>query len=559
MKIRLIILFLVNLGYFVNAQETYSKLTEKALKTMWNAKDTIGYRKAFNMYEDAFRQFPDSINGLGLYKSSVLASNLKEFDKAFEYLTPLAEMVTDEDGYPGWLYIIGKYAKKEYKNLHSDPRWQELEKKAFVDKQKFFEKLKKSEQEFFAISKIDFSKSKGKKLYAKLKEYNPFLPKLQKDYSISLQINDTTKTSYLVHLPKNYTPEKAYQMLVFLHGAVHYSTLSQYQIANSNLKGWNRYYTKYAERDNIILVFIDGSKKYNWMYPDDGFFMIPEIVRQIKKTINVDDNKIFISGHSNGATGSFSYLMKQPTLFAGMYGFNTHPKVYTGGTFVENIKNKSFINFSTDQDYYYPPNANDSLNVLMKSINADYKDYRYNGFPHWFPKFDESEPAYKILFSDMKSRERNPYPKKINWEFDDNKYGNIDWLTNVQLDTLQQRKDWHKNLNFNITKWYEYNKKDSLVAKNVEVKAFSFPRKSGKILAQYENNVFKIKTSCIKSFELYISPEMVNLRRKVKVYLNDKLYFNNKVKYNSSFMLDNFEKNKDRTQIWVNYIDIRIE
>jgi len=47
--------------------------------------------------------------------------------------------------------------------------------------------------------------------------------------------------------------------------------------------------------------------------------------------------------------------MNQPTPFAGFYGFNTQPKVFTGGTFVENIKNRSFINFSTDQDYYFHP------------------------------------------------------------------------------------------------------------------------------------------------------------------------------------------------------------
>jgi predicted esterase len=169
-------------------------------------------------------------------------------------------------------------------------------------------------------------------------------------------------------------------------------------MAGWNLGGWNRYYTKYADRDDVILVFPRASKQYNWMLSDDGFFMIPEMLKQIKKAINIDDNNVFIAGHSNGATGSFSYLMKQPTSFAGFYGFNTYPKVFTGGTFAENMKNRSFINFSTDEDYYYPPNANDDFTKLMKGISADYKEYRYNGFPHWFPQFDESEPAYEILF-----------------------------------------------------------------------------------------------------------------------------------------------------------------
>ncbi len=44
--------------------------------------------------------------------------------------------------------------------------------------------------------------------------------------------------------------------------------------------------------------------------PDDRFFMVFDIVRQLKKALNIDDNKIF-------------------------------------------------VNFSTDMDYYYPPQANE--------------------------------------------------------------------------------------------------------------------------------------------------------------------------------------------------------
>ncbi|HUH25439.1 MAG TPA: hypothetical protein VLY87_02340, partial [Flavobacterium sp.] len=292
-------------------------------------------------------------------------------------------------------------------------------------------------------------------------------------------------------------------------------------------------------------------------------FMIPEMLKLIKKAINIDDNKVFISGHSNGATGSFSYLMKQPTQFAGFYGFNTYPKVFTGGTFVENIKNRSFINFSTDEDYYYPPNANDDLTKLMNGIKADYKDYRYNGFPHWFPEFDESEPAYQILFNDLLKRKRNPFPKEISWEFDDEKYGNIDWLSHIKLDTLSQKSNWHKKLNFKINKWLEFedmedDDNDNLIAKKVDINAFGFPRKSGKIKAEYHNNIFSIETSSIQSFSINISPEMVNLKKKVKVYVNDKLYFNEKVKYNPEYMLQNFKNDQDREQIWINHIELKI-
>jgi len=554
-----ILLFIITLlSLNINAQNTYTELTEKAIKIA-QSQDSINYKTAIDIFKKAFKKYPDSINGTGYYYASILAANLKQKDLAFEYLTILAKMETDEEGYPGWSFVLDEYAKEDYKNLLNDKRWDKLKKNALVDKTKFFKKLKIGKKEFFNISDIELNTStNANKLYKKIKRYNPYLPKHQQDYSISLKINDTTNTSYLVHLPKDYNPQKKYSTLIFLHGAVRFSPLKDYQIAQQVLSGWNRYYKKYASLNDVILIFPSANKKYNWMTSDDGFFMIPKIVKQLKVSINIDDNKVFISGHSNGSTGSFSYAMKQPTQFAGFYGFNTQPRLYTGGTFIENILNRSYINFSTDQDYYYPPNANDSLNKLMRFINADYKDYRYNGFPHWFPEFDESEPAYKILFSDLKERERNPFPKKITWEFDDDNYGNIDWLTDIKLDTLTPKKGWHKNLNFKINKELKYNKNDSLVVVDVDKKAFNFPRKSGKVIANYTNNEFRIETSCIESFKIMISPEMVNTKKKIKIYVNDKLYFDQKVKYNNDFMLKNFEETKDRIQIWVNEIILKV-
>lgn len=542
----------------LHGQETYAGLTRAALETMWQSADSATYKKSLAMYEHAFSLFPDSIEDMGLYKASVLAGYLNEKDKAFNYLNRLFQLSSKLPLSTNWEHIIGEYAQDEYANLLSDPRWSDLKSKALKAKQTFYDDLKVQEKEFYAVDKVPLNKTKdGKALYSEMKKKAGYLPKQHQNYSLTLVINDTARTAFFVHLPPNYNPAKRYPLLFFLHGAVRNNLLTDYLPAAWVLYDWNRYYTKYAELNDVILVFPQGSKEFNWMTSDKGFFMVPKILTLVKKAINVDDNKVFITGHSNGATGSFSYLMKQPTPFAGFYGFNTQPKVFTGGTFVENIKNRSFINFSTDKDYYYPPNANDDFTKLMNSINADYKEYRYNGFPHWFPEFDESEPAYKILFADLLQRQRNPFPKEISWEFDDNRYGNIDWLTNMKLDTLANRKAWHKEKNFKINQWLEYNEKDSLITKTVDKMAFDFPRKSGKIRARYANNVFHIETSCIKSFAVNIAPEMVDTNKKVRIFVNGKLRFDKRIGYDASLMLKNFDATQDRNQVWINQIDIR--
>ena len=86
---------------------------------------------------------------------------------------------------------------------------------------------------------------------------------------------------------------------------------------------------------------------------------------------------------------------------------------------------------------------------------------------------------------------------------------------------------------------------------------FYFTRISGKILAKYANNVFHIETSCIKSFTVNIAPEMVDTNKKVRIFVNGKLRFDKRIGYDTNLMLKNFDATQDRSQVWINQIDIR--
>ena len=148
--------------------------------------------------------------------------------------------------------------------------------------------------------------------------------------------------------------------------------------------------------------------------------------------------------------------------------------VWEAGTYLLNGKNRFFVNFSTDQDYYYPPQANDRLDTLTRQLGLDYSDHRYEGYPHWFPQFDASEAAFRIIFEEMGKRRRNPFPCEIYRETDDVKYGQTDWLEIAELDTLSSRASWHKTYNFPITTWLAYNDKEELVSEQVNKKAVSY-------------------------------------------------------------------------------------
>lgn len=540
---------------YLPAQTSYSTLLRQGIEASENAGDSTARRHALDLFLKAFTLHPDSIEERGYYEASVLAAGLNKREEALHYLDSL---VTMEGIYgPGYQFLLDEDAESEYRNLFADTRWDTLIVRAHRQKERFYRELKNREAEFFAHRPLPSLNKKKEELYRRLKQINGYKRKAQRNYSLMFPVNDSVRSSYYVHLPANYDPDKSYPLLFFLHGAVKYTGLSDFQ-SEYILGDENRFYTRYADKHGVILVFPQADKQYNWMFPDDGFHMIPAILKEIKTALNIDDNKVFVSGHSNGATGAFSYWMKQPTPFAGFFGFNTLPKVHTGGTFLRNGLNRFFVNFSTDLDYYYPPQANDSLQVLAGSLHLDYEDHRYNGFPHWFPQFDESEPAFKTVFEKIRTHSRNPFPEEINWETDDTRYGQMDWLEITELDTLSRRADWHTTVNFGIHKWLEYNDKEELITKEVNRRAFDFPRKSGAVNAKFDGNIFSIKTSCVKAFRIYISPEMTDMKKPVSIYVNGERVLREKVKYDDEFMMSSFNEQKDRTRIWVNYIDVRV-
>lgn len=137
------------LSLFISTQlwaQSYTKMVDSALRTMWAAKDTTGSRKSLNLYEQAFKLYPKEINSLALYKSAVLAGELKEYDKAFGYLTHLLSLNSQSD--LTWRTITGKYASSEYKNLLTDKRWTVISTRAQKLKNEFFDDLNKSKQNF---------------------------------------------------------------------------------------------------------------------------------------------------------------------------------------------------------------------------------------------------------------------------------------------------------------------------------------------------------------------------------------------------------------------------
>lgn len=398
-------------------------------------------------------------------------------------------------------------------------------------------------------------------LYEKIKLYQPQITsKLRSTYQYAwCRLNDSIDVPYIVQLPKNYDFTKKYSLIVVLHGAV--TRQKEFPaLQDSTSIFFGRWFKSNASESNMIAVYPYSTNRYNWMMPDDGFDIVPNIINQVKKMYPIDDSKVYITGHSNGATGAFSYFVRHPSEFASFSGINNRPQVRTGGTFFRNGINRSFFNVSTDFDYYYPLEGHRKLDQLADSLNINWINTEIQGnVTHGYliaTKDVKVDTVYKKLFAQLTTTIRNPFSPSIYWECDNIRFGRCDWIQIDELDTLSKAKPFQRQVNFVVTGWR--NLQDAATQSDSTSLAFNFPRKSGAVSATYSDNIFEIQASKVGKVTVYISPEMVDLRKPVQVKVNGAIVFEGPVIYDRDFMISSFKNSHDSQAVWISRLTIKV-
>ncbi len=558
------LLLAFSFGFLISGAEsqTYNQLRDSAGKY----REKKDYASAFNLLSRGIKIAPGHPYHNDIYDAAALASLIESYDTAWYYLNHLV----NEGEYD--MITCDANSDPDFKNLRHQGKWGQFIGQIYKAKNE--EDLRKvsaiascvsyqNQLKFYSDSvliQISGGKYTDQQLLTRLNLYQGFPPIIREKGELLIfatRINDSTHSFYGVQLPASYNPSVSYPLLLVLHGAVYQNRgfpdprwIKRWGFNDTT--GMNQFFSQFGYQRNVIVVYPHANREFNWMFPDDGFHMVLDIVKDMKRYFNIDDNKVFISGHSNGAAGVMSYLLKSPSFFAGFYGFNSNPRIHTGGTFLKNALNRSYFNVATDKDYYFPVSGHDTLERIAKSYGIDWQNHVYHGFPHWFPQFKESYGAFKLMFDDMGTRTRNPFHHNVSWECDDVKYGRCDWISIDQLDTGTAKKNWQTEVNFTATHWID-NRDTSKVSDTV-ITAFNFPRLSGAVKADYKNNTFEIETSRVKKISIFISPEMIDMSKPVTVFVNGKRLFTGKVFYNREFMIHNFKDNFDRKAVWVNEI-----
>ncbi|MFN7915617.1 MAG: PDZ domain-containing protein [Vicinamibacterales bacterium] len=237
---------------------------------------------------------------------------------------------------------------------------------------------------------------------------------------------------YQLEVPQTYDASKPWQLRVQLHGGVGRPDPAPRTTGIGQLAG--------AEQ---IYLLPTAWNQAEW-WTDVQLNNLRTLVDVVKRTYNIDENRIVLSGVSDGGTASYYMSMRDTTAFAAFLPLNgaipvlrnTLMKV-DGELFMNNMVNKPFFIVNGGKDPLYPTTMVEPYITNMQKGGVEVKYLPQPEGVHntaWWPEVKDTYEAF------VKAHPRKPYPDTLSWESDLREgTGRAHWLI---IDALApQQKD----------------------------------------------------------------------------------------------------------------------
>src|SRR5262249_50272633 len=338
--------------------------------------------------------------------------------------------------------------------------------------------------------------------------------------------------AYWLVVPAAYDPAKRWQVRFQLHGGVMREDDSVRGDGSVRLAG-----------DDQIYVMPAGWREAPW-WSDRQVASLRTILEDIKRDYNVDENRVFLSGVSDGATGLYYVATHDTTPYAGFLPLNGYYLVLRSpelevqsAIFLDNLRNKPFFIVNGGRDPLYP------ITVVEPSIaHLDQGGVRITYLPQPEAGHDTSWwPTVKEPFERFtRTHPRAPLPDALTWEVSETKTWNrAHWLV---IDSLGATPAEAKDL------------ADLKLYGNVPI---VHNGKSGRVDLVRPCNTFTVKSRGVKAFTLLLSPDQFDFDRNVTVVVNGRTAFDGRVERSVATLTKWAARDNDRTMLFAAELAIR--
>lgn len=340
--------------------------------------------------------------------------------------------------------------------------------------------------------------------------------------------------TYTLDVPETYDPERRYQARVQLHGGVMMRDASQPRGTGSigALAG--------AEQ---IYVMPTSWRDAPW-WSRAQVENIEAILDALKRTYNVDENRIAAAGVSDGATGLYYLAMRDPTPFASFLPLNGSMMVLANervgvdtDLFPTNLLNRPLFIVNGGRDPLYPMRA---VEPYIKHLDDGGVSVSYHPRPEaahnteWWPEVKDTFEAF------VKEHPRNPLPDRLTWEATDKDTpARAHWLVIDRVHDVSNRPRMAPDLNV-----------FSGAGVNRGRELYGRTRPSGRVDAVRRGNAVDLTTRGVAELTVLLSPDAFDFAQPVVVTANGRTVFDARVAPSLATLMKWAARDNDRTMLF---------
>ncbi len=206
---------------------------------------------------------------------------------------------------------------------------------------------------------------------------------------------DNTQQPYRFYVPTNYDAKKKWPLVVALHGmgGDENSFFASYN--NGELK-------RIAESRGYLVVCPKGRAPAS-MYMGTAETDVIDVLKAMKRDYSIDDDRVYLMGHSMGGYGSWSVAVNHPDQFAaiGPIAGGGQPFVMMG---LKKITHVPWIVIHGDKDPTVSVEESRKMVKAGKELGIEIKYIEVPGGNHT----DIAAPAFKDIFDWFDAHKRQP-------------------------------------------------------------------------------------------------------------------------------------------------------
>ncbi len=238
--------------------------------------------------------------------------------------------------------------------------------------------------------------------------------------TLSNRTKDKIEHFYSVNVPENYDSARRYQVRFQLHGGIGGRVDNQPR-GNGNIG-------PLAGAEQIYVLPYAWNDEPWWS--DDQILDLESILDTLKRTYNVDENRVVLSGVSDGGTGAYYVAMRDTTPFASFLPLNgfimvlANDEMDDGGLFPNNLRNKPMFVVNGGRDPLYPMALVEPyVRHLMRSVDISYNPQPEAGHnTAWWPQVKDQFEGF------VSAHPRDPHPDTLTWETAFSSHNRAHWL-----------------------------------------------------------------------------------------------------------------------------------